>query len=347
MSQLSAYWDSLLEEVLGDAANTQESPKNESSEESQTTTCETQIDELVRSCGDSKLVLVLGSGVSSNFGLATWKKLLNRLLLPDSIKHKLIADDPPSLDIQRLTDCLVSPIVIARYCRYLDKESRFNEMVRMELYKKEDYAQDNAINWLSSIAELCQSERVDSIITYNFDDMLEQHFAGKNFKFTIYDGNNFKTKNSGLPIYHVHGFLQQHVAATEETKIIFSEEDYHEQYHDPFSWNTLIQLDKYRSNSCLFIGTSLTDPNQRRLLELGKKHKISDSVQHYVLRGRESLIVESQIEDKGQIPSIKKYMERFYNKVDEDFGINTIWVDEFNEIPAILNKITEKFTPSK
>jgi hypothetical protein len=344
MSQLSAYWDSLLEEVLGDAANTQKSPKNESSE-SQTTIYEAQIDELVRSCGDGKLVLVLGSGISSNFGLPRWNKLLYKLLQKKSISEKGMLE---ANTIESIFST-VSPIVIARFACHLAKEN-FNEVVREKLYDYDEIHQQNKDvknSWLSSITQLCESKRVDSIITYNFDDILEQHLATKNFQFTSYDRNHLKIENNGLPIYHVHGFLQQHVAATEDTRIIFSEEDYHEQYHDPYSWNTLIQLDKYRTRPCLFIGTSLTDPNQRRLLELSKTYKISDSIKHYVLRGREGLVVESQISNLEQIILAEKYMERFYNKLDEDFGINTIWVDKFNEIPAILNKITEKFTPSK
>jgi SIR2-like domain len=38
-------------------------------------------------------------------------------------------------------------------------------------------------------------------------------------------------------------------------------------YANPYSWANLVQMSLLLSQSCLFVGVSLTDPNIRRLLD--------------------------------------------------------------------------------
>jgi hypothetical protein len=339
MNQSDEYWNSLLGEVFGNVSSeihkfAMEDCRPEKSRAKQVK----QIEDFVGSCENRKLVLVLGSGVSSNFGLPRWNELLN-CLLPKVWSEGFHCDPSDTkLLTESLTDSTPNPVVTARFIRHLAKE-RFSETVRNQLYLqlKQD---EKSISWLSEITVLCQSKRVDSIITYNFDDVLEQHLAENKVNFTSIYEHNANLISGSLPIYHVHGLLQQHFQATEDTHIIFSEEDYHEQYHEPYNWNTLIQLDKYRTMPCLFVGTSLTDPNQRRLLEVSKKYRVDDSLKHYNFRKRIAVTESTE--------RMRCFMEYFYTQVDADFGINTIWVDEYDEIPSILREITERLSkPTK
>ena len=43
-------------------------------------------------------------------------------------------------------------------------------------------------------------------------------------------------------------------------EVVFSEDAYHSQFMEPFSWSNLIQLNKLGQSTCLFVGLSLTDP---------------------------------------------------------------------------------------
>ena len=43
-------------------------------------------------------------------------------------------------------------------------------------------------------------------------------------------------------------------------------------YNNPYSWNISKQLHDFKFNCCLFIGISLTDPDMKRLLELGSNY---------------------------------------------------------------------------
>jgi len=343
MSQSNQYWNDLLAEVFGDISDISSYSSDATPNK---VSCEEQLDELVRTVGQDGLVLVLGSGISRNFGLPLWNQLLKDLLnagLQKKLSEEGFRCEPS--DIENLINSPLSPIIIASFIRSLAQE-RFSQVVWHELYRSPPKWNEKSEEWLSEITALCQSKQVDSIITYNFDDVLEQFFAKNNLDFAIYDINNTDINLAHdvnkLPIYHVHGLLQQHKATTENTKIIFSEENYHEQYHDPYSWNTLIQLDKYRSKPCLFIGTSLTDPNQRRLLELSRKRMVSNSAKHYVFRSRSSLIKSKDATSGQNLLYPMKFMEFFYERLDNDLGINTIWVEDYAEIPKLIKKIREK-----
>ena len=152
-----------------------------------------------------------------------------------------------------------------------------------------------------------------------------------------------RCKEEEIPIYHPHGFLPRKKTLTAKNEIVFSEDAYHSQFIDPFSWGNLVQLNHLNNSTCLFVGISLTDPNMRRLLDVSIRKNGKGEKNHYIIKKRytiEELYPDNYNEktsDKKVIPVIESIEEQDANNL----GFNVIWVNNFKEIPEILLAIRQ------
>jgi hypothetical protein len=204
--------------------------------------------------------------------------------------------------------------------------------------------------------------RVKSVITYNFDDLLEKNLTSKSIKYhSIYTENEISSSDE-LPIYHAHGFLPENRSlyqSLDKTTLVFSEEGYHHIYSNPYHWSNLIQLYNLKENNCLMIGLSMTDPNLRRLLDISGKN--SEFSRHYVFMNRlsiDSFVYEKSEEIDDQGNKVKKIKQKIKNiesaeiflkrhhKLNEDImkelSVNIIWYEDYDEIPEILTRINNE-----
>jgi hypothetical protein len=142
-----------------------------------------------------------------------------------------------------------------------------------------------------------------------------------------------------LPIFHVHGFLPSKGKLPDNADIVFSEDAYHTQFIDPFSWSNLVQLNYLNTSTCLFLGISLTDPNMRRLIDVSKRKSGKDEINHYIIKRRykiEDLTIDPT---KKTGNSLVKIIENIEEQDAKNLGINIIWISEFSEIPNIIKQI--------
>ena len=329
---------------------------------------ETQINNLTVSHKERKLVFVLGAGVSKNYGLPDWNTLLQKLLIK-ILESKQKTSQNLRFDAD--TDVLKtlfpqSPIILARNIQLLlDNldEGSFEHFVRESIYEQ---INDNKIDrTFEELQKLCTPYEtglnIDSIITLNFDDILEKYLTPKVCE-PIYEAG-IQLNLGKLPIYHVHGFLPRKESKEKldnSNKIIFSEDVYHQLYNDVYCWSNIVQINKFTNNTCLFIGLSLTDPNLRRLLDVAKKLRGNKSAPHYIIKERYNKTkIIAKVSKTGTYEEIDKRKETIQKYEDEDLlqslfdfieeserrdafslGVDIIWVDNYNEdIPKILQKI--------
>lgn len=247
------------------------------------------VDSLRKAYFDQDLVLVLGAGASIDYGTPSWNSLLQKLLMLTIQGRKDIA-----IVLSKLFTNIFSPasVITGRYLQNHfsngGDELTFETKVRTILYESADKKSDSPT--MDAIAKFCiapgKTPNLDSIITYNYDDLLESYLTklDLDIPFRSIYGNGMAAKNGELPIYHVHGFLPEEGDLTKDNLITLGDGIYHQQYTDIYSWNNIAQINKFRDKTCLFIGTSLNDPNTRRLLDIARIQKGSAGHFHFILK---------------------------------------------------------------
>lgn len=324
------------------------------------------------------LVLVLGAGASASYGLPDWNTLLQKLLLITLKSESNGQSDGSGGGDSDRTGLLAKTfskvfepdnLIAARYLHGHFKRTNpkstlaFENAVRDALYSEAISAEESDL--LKEIRQFCiapgRSPNLDSIITYNYDDLLEKCLRNIEVEipFSSIHARGMKPKVNELPIYHVHGFLPEHGGLTAKNKIVLSESEYHEQYRDVYGWSNLIQINKFKDYNCIFIGLSFSDPNLRRLLDISRKERGDEGVHHMCFKRRydpaytkerlERLISENKGILSGQeldsnisdeiVKDLIVTMERFEDTDALSFGVGIVWVDSYDEIPKILRKI--------
>lgn len=308
-----------------------------------------------------KTSLLLGAGVSCSANLPSWDELISSLfityLVNSSSENKELSTMPATEYVETIKHIsktfsekyLRSALLSARYLRTgfftqnQDSKSFIKELQK-NLYNKERKESD----LIKIIGKLCIPTRtgakVKSIITYNFDNLVEQHLDNANLKYRSIFLDNDKYSNEELPIYHVHGFIPQNIEldndnSFEKMDLIFSEEGYHRMYSNPYHWSNLIQLSILKENTCIMIGLSMDDPNLRRLLEIAQTG--NESIQHFAFLKRIN-ISEISKKTKRSVYLESSFLERHHNLQElmfSELGVNIIWFEEFAELPSLLNQL--------
>lgn len=298
---------------------------------------EEKIDLLKGALIDNQLTLVCGAGISKASSIPTWNELLVNILNDvysndrgSSTENKVSAESLLSLMPQ-------SNLILGKYLKLILKDD-FNKTVQKHLYLNynffyefETFNPHLETNIMKAIVELSRpkrsGKRLESIITFNFDDLIESALSNHNIEHTPIWKEGQTYGIDALPIFHVHGFLSNE-RDVEEPNLVFSEEAYHSQFIDPYSWSNLIQLNLFSTNVCLFVGLSLSDPNLRRLLDISWRR--NQRCKHY--------IIMKKIPQKSKTDEI---VTMLFEQDANSLGLNVIWCSDFSDIPNILLKVAK------
>lgn len=299
------------------------------------------------------LCLFCGAGVSIKAGIPNWSFLLKGLL--QNLVDKKLGDY--SLDPKRQRQLAefyydefgVSSLIVGQYLKNGLAET-FLEDVRTALYQNNPQESDI----LNTIVELCRPQRerktLNSIITFNFDNLIECNLERNRIKHRPIFAEGQRALNSEIPIYHPHGFLPKTQKLTEQNEIVFSEDAYHSQFIEPFSWSNLVQLNHLNNNTCLLVGISLTDPNLRRLLDVSMRKNLDKQLRHYIFKKRYDADEIKQKLEKSDLSSDKSFFTKNFIYMTElleeqdarKLGLNVIWVKDFDDINSFLNRLNEE-----
>jgi hypothetical protein len=275
--------------------------------------------------------MVLGSGVSKAAGLPLWPDLVKELY-NDLVLNRVVMDMPDWESLKLKTDEL---ILQARYIKSgYGSPQAFFEAIERALYTKEVFMKNPLINSLGRLCVPTRFNYVKSVITYNFDDLLERKLLKYNVEHKSIFDSNVEFRESALPVYHVHGYLPQNIKDYDNVNIIFSDDDYNRQSSsEMFSWSNIVQLTTFKDSGSLFIGTSFNDANLRRILEIVQQN----------FQGVVNYTIQKHSFDKGihneNIKNLMYLNDYLKESVLNELGVKVIWADEYDEYPSIIDSL--------
>ena len=250
---------------------------------------------LLEDAHKNPITLALGAGVSASAGIPKWRELLikacssffthwefantfNRLPkntpptdLSIAFAEEIMWNDSAIELAKKFTEKDI--LLVAQQIKNCIRDRDWMYLLRHALYGDINYTSttytSTTSNLIESLTELCVAyqNKVKAIINYNYDDRFEQSLKAKKipYKPMWYDKKIARSGNY-LPVYHPHGITS--IGGGEISNIILAESDYQQEAKEPYSWANLVQLQLFSSSTCIFVGTSMTDPNMRRLLRI-------------------------------------------------------------------------------
>lgn len=275
----------------------------------------------------NKVTFFLGAGVSQSVGGPSWEELLLKVFKQTHKGQKI-----NKIHIKKISNsCANSSIIIGRY---IMSESFKNEDLAKCLREKILYKNiKQGSPLIDYIGKAVETKQLESIITYNYDDLVETALEGNNIKVARIYSKSRHSANE-FPVYHVHGIVTQEEKYIESTPVL-SESDYHNIYRESYNWSNVEQLHALDRNICFFIGLSMTDPNLRRLLDFSCQGG-DRGCYHYAFIQRTPL-------KEGE--KHKQFNDQHFQQLEQQMqslGINIIWYQRYDEIPNMIGRIIDK-----
>lgn len=286
---------------------------------------------------ENQLTLVCGAGISRDSSIPTWNELLINIL-NEIYSNEQSSNTDNNVTAEALLSLMPqSNLILGKYLKIILKDD-FDKTVQKHLYLNYNSFYEHKpvnpnleTNIMNAIVELSRPKRrgkqLESIITFNFDDLIEDALSNHSIEHVTIWKEGQVYGMDALPIFHVHGFLPNK-KNFEEPNLVFSEESYHSQFIDPYSWSNLIQLNTFSTNVCLFIGLSLSDPNLRRLLDISWRR--NQRCKHYII-----------VKKSPQKNRADEIATMLFEQDANSLGLNVIWCSDFSEIPGILLRIAK------
>lgn len=278
---------------------------------------------------DKDFSLFFGAGVSMSAKLPSWWKLLEGLV--NKSKQKQLDKN----DIDNLQQvCYDSSIVLGRFIRQM-METKSNgddyyNAVHDALYAGNDSCTSPLIKEICKLI-LAKKQYAKSIITYNFDDVMERAMDNVGIKnYSIFGMNQ---PQQAFPIYHVHGFIPYDNSQIIKSVPILSEEEYHRVYANSYNWSNVEQIHALSRTTCIFIGLSMTDPNLRRLLDIAIRDSENEA-RHFVFLPHITKFKNVKDANKKNNEAMRIHKEIFL-----ELGLRVIWYTDYEELPTLISQL--------
>lgn len=297
---------------------------------------------------DNRLGCCLGAGVSTDFKIPSWKKLIERIAEHPQVQGTELLKVSESLTAQ-------SQFLYQRFLQFFPDYKRDSEddvvrnrrvgmawlhIVHECLYREANVSDQDLKDhpYLYALVPLIKESAMT--INYNFDDSVERTLYlynkennggadDKGFEVVWQPSSQFR-RNSGV-IYHPNGFLPLQTIDGFSEQLVFMEQEFADQLVDVSAGHYASLLNHFSKNTIIFLGLSLSDANLKHLLRVSARSNPGNFHYH----------IHWCAEDKptaGEQDAIRKANFQIYNLV-------TLFLttDEVKELTQLLVANQEDF----
>ena len=266
------------------------------------------ITEFVKDLREDNTAIFAGAGMSKSCGFVDWPELLKDIAEEIGLKVEIEQD----------------LIALAQFhVNQLKGTAKLSRKIIEEFSEQAESSETHRI-----LAKL----PIRTYWTTNYDtlieDSLRQAYKIPDVKHSVEQLHITKPKRDAV-IYKMHGDVSL------PNQAVLYKEQYERYYKTHESFVTALSGDLV-SKTFLFIGFSFTDPNLDYVLS---RLHTSTRRNHYCFMRREAIL-------PGDDEDIQKYKRRKQElRVDDlkRFGIQTLLIDDYTEIPLILTEIESRF----
>lgn len=281
------------------------------------------------------VTVVVGAGASMEADLPSWPELIERLL-------QRVARQNPQLEQAMDREDWIK--------RTLERDELLGAGAVVEVMADEDletllpqalYGETGPSGYepgpiAHQVAQLRSrfGNRI-TILTTNYDDLIERALlsAGATKRqIKPYVRRRNEPPAGAIPVTHLHGYAGRD---GKPKKLVLTEEHYHRMQRGR-SWQEEYVTDRLETSLCLFIGTSLTDPNLIRYL--------------YGYRAsprRHAAIFVRQGDLERATPAVRSAREAAISKRWQRCGVEPVFVDHYADAAQLLYEIAHRRASSE
>lgn len=310
------------------------------------------IQNLIHDAKHRPLVLFVGAGINVPM-IPTWDNLLNEIM-EKSIRMNIVSNNIEKEAYRNLiswhTSNALSVYEKASLIKILS-EKQYLYLIEDALYKNINKPEPSRM--FLRIKNLCSSENVHAVVSYNYDDYLLTEV--KKFRNVVncldtaakyqtdFDPGRNKSldkMNHDLHFYFVHGFIPRKANyINNSNNIVLSYDEYFLNMLNPYSWQTATQIYFLKNYTCLFLGTSLSDWNMLRLIQYANDG--NNSI--YLLMSEQSFYKDGDPYVTSDY--VKKNIIRTKATILDRFGVRLILTGtEYDTVAKTIDYIYENIT---
>jgi len=254
--------------------------------------------------------LFIGAGVSREAGFVDWKGLLRD------------AADELDLNIDKEHDLLA----LAQY--HVNARAGRGDINQQLVDAFVRDARPTALH------DILPRLPIDTVWTTNYEQLLEDAYkaAGRHVEVKLTIGNLAQARRGrDVTIYKMHGCV------TLAHQAVLTKEDY-EDYDESRGLFTDSLKGDFIEKTLLFLGFSFTDPNVERILAKVRGQLGQNKRDHYWLTRRPPAASSDDAQSETELAYNRRKAE-LQSKDLQRYGIQTVWVDEYDQIPELLRTL--------